>query len=327
MKETKTQSAPDQNDYKTHLMDLQEINKTDYQEQGPKKGIVIIVITILLGTNGLLLWQFFDKKNNLDLANQTIVTTTAEKDALQVQLNQFKTEYEKLKSDNAGLQNQLTEKDEQIKAKVAEIQKLILLGGPAQIARAKAELAKLREMNDVYTARIDSLNKINAQLTAQNEDLSSTLTAEKSRNENLSALNNKLSSKVSAGSVLKALNCSTQGIRYKSNGNEIITNKAKQVQKIRTHFILGENKVIDPGPVEIFIRVLDPNGQVRGNLGTFKSNGQDMTYNYKHTVEYNNNDMPVDIEWAKGTAFAKGKYNIEIYHAGELIGRSFIDLK
>ena len=96
-------------------MDSQEINKADYQEQGPKKGIVIIVITILLGTNGLLLWQFFDKKNHLDQANQTIVTTTAEKDALQVQLNQFKVEFEKLKTDNSTLQNQLTEKDEQYK--------------------------------------------------------------------------------------------------------------------------------------------------------------------------------------------------------------------
>ena len=44
-------------------MDTQDNQKTDYQEQGPKKGIVIIVITILLGTNGLLLWQFFEKKN------------------------------------------------------------------------------------------------------------------------------------------------------------------------------------------------------------------------------------------------------------------------
>src|SRR3954467_8068597 len=144
-------------------MDLQD-NKTDYQEQGPRKGIVIIVITILLGTNGLLLWQFFDKKNSLDLANQTIVTTTAEKDALQVQLNQFKAEYEKIKSENAGLQNQLSEKDEEIKAKVAEIQKLIRLGGPSQIARAKAELAKLKEMNDIYSANIDSLKKITVQL-------------------------------------------------------------------------------------------------------------------------------------------------------------------
>ena len=50
-------------------MNPQELNRLEYQEQGPKKGIVIIVITILLGTNGLLLWQFFDKKNHLDQAN------------------------------------------------------------------------------------------------------------------------------------------------------------------------------------------------------------------------------------------------------------------
>ena len=79
--------------------------KSDIQEQGPKKGIVIIVIAILLGTNGLLLWQFFEKKSNLDDAQQKIVTTTAEKEAVQAQLNQIKTEYEKVKSENSNLQS------------------------------------------------------------------------------------------------------------------------------------------------------------------------------------------------------------------------------
>ena len=94
-------------------------------------------------------------------------------------------EFEKLKTDNSTLQNQLTEKDEQIKAKVAEIQKLILLGGPAQIARAKAELAKLKEMNDVYTVQIDSINKINAHLLAMNDSLNTNLSQERSKNDNL----------------------------------------------------------------------------------------------------------------------------------------------
>ena len=239
-------------------MDSQEINKADYQEQGPKKGIVIIVITILLGTNGLLLWQFFDKKNHLDQANQTIVTTTAEKDALQVQLNQFKVEFEKLKTDNSTLQNQLTEKDEQIKAKVAEIQKLILLGGPAQIARAKAELAKLKEMNDVYTVQIDSINKVNAQLLAANDSLNTNLSQERSKNNSLLSENDRLFSKVSAGSVLKAMNVKTEGFRFKSNGDEVLTNKAKQVQKFRTKFVLAENRVIDNGAIDIYVRVLGP---------------------------------------------------------------------
>src|SRR5258705_3035696 len=89
--------------------------KNDNQEQGPKKGIVIIVIAILLGTNGLLLWQFFEKKNNLDLANQTIVATTAEKEKLQTEFNGLKADYEKAKAENSDLQSQLSEKDSEIK--------------------------------------------------------------------------------------------------------------------------------------------------------------------------------------------------------------------
>jgi cell division protein FtsB len=309
-------------------MDLQEINKTDYQEQGPKKGIVIIVITILLGTNGLLLWQFFDKKNSLDLANQTIVTTTAEKDALQMQLNQFKAEYEKLKSDNAGLQNQLSEKDEEIKAKVTEIQNLIRLGGPAQIARAKAELAKLKEMNDVYVAQIDSLNVINAKLQQENMNLSSNLSKEMSKVENLSAENSRLFSKVSAGSVLKAMNIVTDGLRYRSNGKEVITSKAKQVQRIRIHFTLGENQVVDKGPIDIYFRVLNPDGSVMSSdRSTFKVNGQDIIFTTKESVDYSNVETPVESLLARGQEFEKGKYIVEIYSGGSQIGSSEIELK
>ncbi len=310
-------------------MDLTETNKNDYQEQGPKKGVVIIVITILLGTNGLLLWQFFDKKNSLDLANQTIVTTTAEKDALQMQLNQFKAEYEKLKSDNVNLQNQLSEKDEEIKAKVVEIQKLIQAGGPAQIARAKAELAKLKEMNDIYVSNIDSLNKITAQLKIENLNLSTNLSKEMSKNENLSAENSRLFSKVSAGSILKAVNITTEGLRYRNSGKEVITNKAKQVQKIRTTFTLGENNVIDEGPIDLYVRVLNPDGSVMANINkeTFKSQGLDVTFTIKENVEYKNAGTPVVVMWAKGSQFISGKYSVEIYHAGVLIGKSEIDLK
>jgi len=217
-------------------------DQTSFEEQGPKKGIVIIVISILLGTNALLLWQFFEKKNNLDVANHTIVTTTAEKDALQTQLNEVKTEYEKIKSENSGLQTELASKDDEIKTKVAEIQRLITLGGPAQIAKAKAELARLKEMNVVYTAQIDSLNTVNTKLQSENQTLNSNLSNEQSKNKNLSSENSKLANKVAAGSVLKAYNIVTEGVRYnRIKRSEVITNKAKQVQKMRTKFTLSEN--------------------------------------------------------------------------------------
>ena len=162
---------------------------------------------------------------------------------------------------------------------MAEIQRLIALGGPAQIARAKAELAKLKEMNQVYTVQIDSLNKVNAQLQAENMNLNSNLFEERSRSENLSSENNRLSTKVAAGSVLKALNVTTEGVRFRSTGKEVLTNKAKQVQKIRTKFTLAENKVIDRGPVDLYIRVIGPDGAVMSaSTETFKANGNDLNF-------------------------------------------------
>src|SRR5947207_779430 len=118
-------------------------DQSGFEEQGPRKGIVIIVISILLGTNALLLWQFFEK--------------------------------------------------------------------------AKAELARLKEMNVVYLAQIDSLNTVNTQLKAENTTLNSNLNAEQSKNQNLSSENSKLANKVAAGSILKAFNVVAEGLRYKSN--------------------------------------------------------------------------------------------------------------
>ena len=309
-------------------METQDKSRTEIHEQGPKKGVVIIVIIILLGTNGLLLWQFFEKKGSLDIANQTIITTSAEKDALQIQLDQVRLEYEKMKADNTNLEDQLATKDLEIKTKVAEIQKLIAIGGPSQIARAKAELSKLKELNAVYINQIDSLNIVNAKLQSENLDLNTNLSVEKSKVQNLSSENSKLANKVAAGSILKATNIVTEGLRYKSSGKEVLTNKAKQVQRIRTKFIVGENRVVERGPVDIYVRVLGPDGAAMSTTQeTFISNGQALVYTSRETISYENSDLEVEAIWAKGSEFSKGKYNVELYHQGVLIGKSTIELK
>ena len=309
-------------------METQDKSRTEIHEQGPKKGVVIIVIIILLGTNGLLLWQFFEKKGSLDIANQTIITTSAEKDALQIQLDQVKSEYEKMKADNTNFEDQLATKDLEIKAKVAEIQKLIAVGGPSQIARAKAELSKLKELNAVYVNQIDSLNIVNAKLQSENLNLNSNLSAEKSKVQNLSSENSKLAYRVAAGSILKTTNIVTEGLRYKSSGKEVITNKAKQVQRIRTKFIVGENRVVDRGPVDIYVRVLGPDGAAMSmTQETFITDGQALVYTSRETISYENKDLEVEAMWAKGSEFSKGKYNVELYHQGVLIGKSTIELK
>ena len=65
-----------------------------YQEQGPRKGIVIIVITILLNKRTFIC-SSFDKKNTLDTTNQALFTRWLKGNLSQAQLNQVKAEFEK----------------------------------------------------------------------------------------------------------------------------------------------------------------------------------------------------------------------------------------
>ena len=106
-------------------------------------------------------------------------------------------------------------------------------------------------------------------------------------------------------------------------------NACNPARKLTTdEHLLVKNHVIDNGSVDIYLRVLGPDGAVIStNSETFKAENQDLTYTVKQTVDYNNSDTQIDVAWAKGSNFFKGKYNVEIYHSGNLIGRSMIDLK
>jgi len=74
---------------------VNEQTKADNREQNSRRALVFIVITILLGVNGLLLYQFFDKKSHLEEVTRTLDNTSAERDALSAELQQVKAEFEK----------------------------------------------------------------------------------------------------------------------------------------------------------------------------------------------------------------------------------------
>src|SRR5688572_27682938 len=152
-------------------------NDFDKKEQDSKKVIIIIVISILLGVNGLLLWQFFDKKTHLEQVSRELDTNMAEKESLSAELQRVKNEYEKLNQENASLQNQLSARDEEIRQKIAQIQKLINSGDAVQLKRARDEMASLKSMNQRYVVQMDSLREVNRLLNDQNVLLSQDLSS------------------------------------------------------------------------------------------------------------------------------------------------------
>ena len=300
----------------------------EHKDQDSKKVIVIIVISILLGVNGLLLWQFFDKKTHLEQVNKELNTTMAEKESLSAELQRVKTEYDKLNQENAGLQNQLSSKDEEIRQKIAEIQRLINSGDAAQLKKAKEEMAALKLLNNNYIAQIDSLRGANKELTDQNLSLNQNLSTVTTKVGELTQQNSVLSNKVAIASVLKTSNIKAMGVRYKSSGKELETTKAKSTRRIKTCFTIVENLVVDKGPKDIYIRVISPDGAVMSTSSeTFIFNGQATLYTTKESIMYENRNTDLCVYWEKGNTYNPGKYTIELYCEGNQIGSTSLMLK
>jgi len=307
---------------------LNDYSQTDKREQNSRKALIFIIISILIFFNGLLLWQFFDKKSHLEEVSKTLESTTAERDALSAELQRVKAEFEKVNQENSSLQSLLLSKDEEIKSKMAQIRRMIESGDAAQLKTAREELERLKSMNQVYVQDLDSLKSYNNTLASQNETLSTSLNQERDRINSLTQENSLLSNKVAVASVLKTTAFKATGIKYKSSGREIETMKASSVQKIKTCFTVLENTVANSGNKDIYMRVMSPDGVVMtASSETFTINGQASLYTTKESFEYDNKEMNLCVYWEKGSAYAAGKYNIEIYCEGNLIASSAIDLK
>ena len=301
---------------------------TPEKDQDSKKVIVIIVITILLGVNALLLWQFFDKKTHLEQVSRELDTTMAEKESLSAELQRVKTEYEKLNQENASLQNQLSAKDEEIRLKIAQIQKLINTGDAAQLKKAKEDLNSLRLLNQKFIAQIDSLNTSNKILSEQNFSLNQNLSSANTKVSSLTQENSVLSNKVAIASVLKTANLKALGVRYKNSGKETETNRSKSTDRIKTCFTIMENLVVEKGPKDIFVRVLSPDGAVMSTTSeTFMFNGQATLYTTKESIMYENRNTELCVYWEKGNTYNPGKYTIELYCESNQIGIVSLELK
>ena len=296
--------------------------------QDSKKVIVIIVISILLGVNGLLLWQFFDKKTHLELVSHQLDTTIAEKESLSAELQRVKTEYDQLNQENSNLQNQLSAKDEEIKQKIAEIQKMINSGDAAQLKKAKEEITLLKMLSQNYTNQVDSLRAINKLLSDRNNSLADSLTNTTSTVSSLTQENSVLSGKVAIASALKTINVKAIGVRYKGSGKETESSRSKNINKIKTCFTILENLVTDKGPKDIFVRVLSPDGAVMSTSGeTFDVSGHPTLYTTKESVMYDNRNTDLCVYWEKGSQYSSGKYTIELYCEGNPIGTTLLTLK
>lgn len=288
--------------------------------------IMMVLIVLLLGFCGFLIWQNIQLKNVVAEKEIVYVEVSTERDNVKAELEDMLAQYNSLKTNNGEIKAEL----EIEKAKIEDLLKKIK-GKDWSIHQLKKETETLRTIMKGFVVQIDSLNTLNKELRAEKEVVQGELKSEKTRTQNLTKENEGLTSKVTIASYLKTVSLKSYGVKVKSDNTGKELDRAKKIDKIRTEFSVLKNEITPSGEKWIYVRILSPDGKVLSektdDSNKFDFNGVKGLYSAKKLINYQNQEMSVTIDWKKIDEFPLGEYNVEIYADGVDIGKTKFTLK
>jgi hypothetical protein len=289
---------------------------------------IIISILLIVAVIILLVWFLPMKDKYLSMISEK----EEQRIELQKELNDLMMKHDSIKIQYGALSDTLAKKDSIIIANAKEIQDL--LNYKWEYGKVNKKLDLLRKITQGYVHQLDSLFTVNRELKEENEKIRQQYNKEQDRTRELSKDKEKLIEKVSQGKILKAYSITSGGVRFTGSGKEKETDKAGKIERVKVCFVVGENKLIEPGIKTIYIRVLRPDNvvvtQKTGGDYTFNFNGETLEYTTKQELEYKNQDTYTCLYWTKKSKedpAMVGVYNVMIYADGFEIGRTSFELK
>lgn len=199
-----------------------------------------------------------------------------------------------------------------------------------QIKKLKSRVEGYRELLVLKDTEIAQLKKVNEELVVENKDLkvernelNQTIRAAKKTEE-------KLSEKVKVASRLEAENIVVEALskKGKARADEF---RARQIEKLKVEFIIAKNDVAPISGKEILMRIIDGNDNVlfdvaRGS-GTFVLEGKETFYTAKQEILFDNSQQAINFLYDKGSEYLPGRYVMEIYTDGYLMGSKSFRVK
>ena len=294
-----------------------ERKQAEKKSNGGLKAVMIAMIVVALALAAALYYVMTTKNKLVDELN-------LEKEDLTEQIQALQSDYENLSSEYDTINAQLDSSREEIAQLVDRVKKTEATDR-AKIRQYEKELGTLRSIMRSYINQIDSLNTLNHRLTE--EAATARKEAEETRqiNTQLTQRVEDLTSRVTAGSILKAHNF----VMYAYNNNDKITDKANRVVRFLVNLSLNENELAERGPVRVYVRVTDPDGNLLsdGRGTTFTFGGETLEATASREVDYQGKEVDLGIYVNNVESFKKGIYTVNAYTTQAQLGHGELLLR
>lgn len=283
--------------------------------------IVLLAVSVLLN-----IFQWRKQSNTVTVYEQRVDTLIVERVNVEKELNDTRTELNNYKGMNAQLDSLLADANKKVDDQDKRIKSLVKKekNTAALNEKLKGELDELRKMREEYLGKIDSLLVVNQTLSAEKEQLTTSV----------KSLTKNLESTVSTASVLAAEYFKITPFKKKGENKYSETALAKRTNKVEVCFDVLENKIAKAGEKRVYLRILTPDGKVMGERatgsGTFKKagSGEEVMYSSTSSIDYKNAKQNVCINYEEAERiYPKGTFNVEIYVDGSISGTTTFTLK
>ena len=279
--------------------------------------LIIVIALLIAGVAVLYVNLHKQQKENAEMEQLAAL----DKKEMENEYQQFANQYSEMKTqiNNDSIVAQLTAEQEKTQRLLNELRQT-KSSDAREIARLKKELATVRAVLRSYVLEIDSLNRLNQNLTAENTRIKGQYAEANRQIEGLNTEKASLSEKVAIAAQLDATGISMSPLDKKGK----TTKKLKKAKSFQVSFTIARNVTAQSGMKTVYIRVTTPTGALLGCAGSFNYENRSLACSAKRSLEYTGKETPMSLYLDIDQSLEGGTFNVSIFADGNMIGsRSF----
>lgn len=280
------------------------------------KKILIPLLLVILGLIAGVAYLYTNLAKQQQANKDMQELAELDKQEMENEYERFALQYSEMKTriNNDSIIAQLTQEQMRTQELLAEL-KRVKSSDAREIARLKKELATVREVLRSYVLQVDSLNRLNENLKAENSRVRGELAERNNEIQGLQGEKASLSEKVAIAAQLDAT-----GIQmHLLNKRNKEAKKIKDCKTIQVNFTIAKNVTASNGSRTLYVRLQTPNGSVL-NGGTFAYENRNLEYSMKKMIEYGGEETAVTTFWNVNEFLGAGEYRVSIFADGNMIG-------
>ena len=290
-------------------------------ENSTKKNTTKVVLISLLAALAivslLLVWMNLQQKTEM---KEMVEIMEFEKE-------QLEDEYEQLAIQFDGFQTQdihndslveLLAKEQQRVQDLREELRITKVTNARRIAELKKELATVRQFMVSYVHQIDSLDRTNKRLVAENQQVKQQYQEVARQAQQLEEERTQLAEVVSRASMLEINHFQMTPLNKRDRKTTIYN----QIQKLQFDYTVARNITNQPGMKTLYMRITRPDGEVmqKSVNDVFSFENSEIAYSVSKDFEYAGEEISGSLYWIVEEILQIGWYNADFFVDGELIG-------